>query len=253
VPIPPTKRRPWYVRETWPAILALGLSVPAGAFATWAELAFPRINWVKVVAVGLLSASAILLGLAKLAQSRYKDAKDDDLDAPKNLRGCLHVIYRTIAGAKGVGDPPEGWLRLTVHRVDGDMLEQSVDYVGSRDGGVGRRFRIQAGLIGKAARERPIQPRVFHRLRAMTHEEWLNYLVLELAMTYDDAKVTRPGRYSFMCVPISDSKGETVRAVLFADASDDAFFDEDTKALVVNGCEGLADWTDEHYYRGAGS
>ena len=92
----------------------------------------------SLIAAGL--AGGLFLGAVKVAQSRFKDAKEDKKESPDDLRGCLHVIHGTVAGLKMVPVPPSGWLRITFHKVDGAVLEQSVHYVGSEDRGAGRRF-----------------------------------------------------------------------------------------------------------------
>src|ERR1700733_8009941 len=99
----------------------------------------------------------------KIAQSRHKDRKDDKKTSPTDLRGCLHVLHAAVASHKRISRPAaEGWLRVTLHRLDGEMLEQTVDYVGSEEptesGRVaGRRSSVRAGLIGRVARTNDVR------------------------------------------------------------------------------------------------
>lgn len=197
-----------------------------------------------LISAGFLGGS--FLGAMKVAQSRYKDAKEDRKESPDDLRGCLHVIHGAVAGLKEVSSPPNGWLRIAFHKVDGTRLEQSVDYVGSEDGGAGRIFTIHAGVIGRVAREG--EARTFDRARDMSFEDWAHYLVAELGMTEDDAWATRKDRFAFFGVPIKSPGGEKVRGVVYLDAQTPGFFDDETAGVVVDGCGGLAAWIDEHYY-----
>ncbi|HZU83070.1 MAG TPA: hypothetical protein VE987_09150 [Polyangiaceae bacterium] len=184
------------------------------------------------------------LGGLRIAQSRHRDAEEERARRPDELRGCLLVIHRAVAGMKGNLPPPEGWLRITIHRVDAPHLEQMLEYVGSDDRGkVGRRFSIHAGLIGVVARTGEM--RGFERPKDMPFSEWCDYLVDHHGMTRDDAKATREDRFAFLGVPIK--KGASVRAVVYLDAGETGFFDKSVADLVVYGCEGLAAWIDERY------
>lgn len=250
VGIPSPSPKPWYVRQTWPAVLGVILGGFAGASALVAECVSSSSSGWKIASQATSLFALLALGAMKVAESRHREARDDQKDSPENLRGPLHVIHRTIAGLKQVPDPAEGWLRITIHRVDGDWLEQAVPYVGSADEAqgrsAGRRFSINAGLIGRVARTGEV--RRFSRAPAMDFPDWVTYLVGETAMKRIDAERTRPDRFGFLGVPIKGSDHE-VRAVLYLDSRDSAFFDEKTVAIVAHGCSGLAKWIDEHYYR----
>ncbi|WP_394824763.1 GAF domain-containing protein [Pendulispora albinea] len=262
VGLPATSGRPWYVKETWPALAALFFAIVSGGFALVNEIyglgqpnnpgqpsGHGRSIQIAVLIVQIASASA--LGLLKLAQSNYKDKIDEKKETPSDLRGPLHVLHRVIAKQKRRENPEEGWLRITVHRVykntkGEEELEQSVDYVGSKDGGAGRTFSAKSGLIGRVARLK--EPRKFERVSGMSYDDWITYCVEHLGMTHEDARKTRDKRFSFIGVPISS--GEKVRAVVYADSSEMQFFDEATTDLVLIGCAGLASFIDEHYYMG---
>jgi hypothetical protein len=187
---------------------------------------------------------SFLAGVLNVLKSHYKDAKEDRNETPDDLRGCLHVILRVMAGRKGVADPPDGWLRLTVHRVDRGELEQVVDYVGSGDRGAGRRFRQSAGLIGAVLREK--RPLVFERPLTLTWEGWVDYLVHKMNLPRDQALQTRKDRFAFMAVGIRDVRGN-IAAVVYADAADPGFFDAVAQGIIVHGCIGLAQWVNERY------
>jgi hypothetical protein len=246
VGIPGTKGRPWYVRKIWPSYLTAAVTAMGPIAALFTELSSeaPRGALVSIYVASMLA--GVGLGAIKVAQARYKDAKDDRIESPDDLRGCLHVIHRTLASHKGVERPPEGWVRMTIHRLDGDLLEQSVNYVGSDDGGAGRNFSVNAGLIGYAARMK--QPMWFHRKASMNFEGWAKYLVARQGMTEQAASSTRKDRFSFFAVPIFKPNGFLVRAVVYVDASETDFFDQETMSLIISGCEGLAAWVQDRYY-----
>ena len=222
------------------------LAVGSGMGALLKELHgdHPSTSQVGLIVGGM--AGGLFLGAIKTAQARFKDVKDDHRESPDELRGCLQVIHGAVVGLKDVANAPSGWLRISLHRVDGDSLEQSVDYVGCEDGGAGRSFSIHAGVIGRVARER--KPRTFDRPRDMPFEEWVSYLVNDLAMTEEQALATRRDRYAFLGVPITTNGGKEVRAVVYLDAGESGFFDPETTDVVVDCCAGLAIWIDEHYY-----
>ncbi len=244
--IPSVRPRPWHTKEAWPARIAAFLALVAGTGALIIERrkASPDALQTALLSIALLGAFA--LGVLKTSQARYKDAREEKKESPKDLSGPLHVLHRVVAHAKGVRAPPDGWLRITLHRVDGEFLEQSVDYVGSADKarGAGRRFSIREGLIGRVARMGA--PRRFDRPRDMSDAEWVDYLVEQLGMTHDSARKTREQRYSFLGVPIKNANGD-VDGVVYLDAADPEFFDKAVLDLVITGCEGLATWIGKHY------
>lgn len=251
--IPSPAPKPWYVREVWPAAVGLLLGVPASAFALIKECISLTRSGYQVAALAVAALSVAALGTLKLLQSMHKDAENDKKDSPRDLRGCLHVVHRIVAGHKSV-EPGDAWLRITVHRVDGNELEQLVDYVGAIDankdkgGSVGRRFSISTGIIGKVARSVGRNPLRVSRPRDMGFAEWQRYLIDETGMTAAQAADTRADRFDFLGVPIIGPDND-VRAVLYLDSAEVEFFDETTVAMVAAGCKGLATWIDEHYYR----
>jgi hypothetical protein len=247
VPLPPIKARPFYVKDTWPAVVTLAFGVVTGSVAVGRQVFAKDGDSLQLASLGLTLACVVILGTLQIARSRFKDAEEDKKRSPDELRGCLLVIHGVVAGQKGMVSPPEGWLRITLHRVDGEELEQSLEYVGSDDRKkAGRRFRVQAGLIGAVARTGDM--RAFDRRADMDFTEWCDYLVQNQGMTRDGAKATRDDRFSFLGVPIKNPGGKEVRAVVYLDASEPGFFDRETAGLIVCGCEGLAAWIDDHYY-----
>jgi hypothetical protein len=194
--------------------------------------------------VGILGGFGV--GTLNVLKSQYKDAREDKKDSPDDLRGCLHVILRVMCGHKGIADPPDGWLRLTVHRVDGSELEQVVDYVGSGDRGSGRRFPSNAGLIGAVLNDVGKRPLVFSRPADLSWDLWVEYLVQVMKMPRSKALQTRKDRFSFMAVPIRDGRAN-VAGVVYGDAASPAFFDSHAQGIFLQGCIGLAKWANERY------
>jgi hypothetical protein len=222
--------------------VSLALTAGLTAIIKEALAATPNAMLIAVYSVGV--GGGVLAGLLNVLKSHYKDAKDDRRDTPEDLRGCLHVILRVMCGRKGVADPPDGWMRLTVHRVAGDELEQVVDYVGSGDRGAGRRFRTNAGLIGAVLSEK--RPLVFERPAALSWERWVEYLVQKMNIPREQALRTRKDRFAFMAVGMRDLRG-SIAAVVYADAAEPGFFDGFAQGIIVHGCIGLANWVNERY------
>jgi hypothetical protein len=182
----------------------------------------------------------------KTAQAKAEDDEKDRIEGPADLVGCLYVIHQLVLAVKLMTDAPDGWLRVSVHRVSGEELEQSVDYVGSTDGGAGATSPITSGLAGRVARTGDV--RILDRPIDMKFEEWARYLVDDLAMTAEAADLVRKDRYAFMAVPIESRLG-SVRAVVYRDAGTPGFFDERTRRLVVEACDGLARFVDVRYFQ----
>jgi hypothetical protein len=231
----------------WPSGIGVGVVIFAGSAALVKEAITPSPSGLLLAlyAFGLVAGS--ILGALNVLRAHYKDTKEDRKESPDDLRGCLYVIVRTMCGHKGVADPPDGWLRITVHRVVGDALEQIVDYVGSGDRGAGRRLPSWAGLIGAVLADPSRRPLVFERPPDLGWESWAEYLVHTMKMPRETALRTRQDRFSFMAVPIRDPRG-TVSAVVYADAAEPGFFDASAQAILLHGCVGLASWVNERYF-----
>jgi hypothetical protein len=246
VGIPGTTGRPWHAREAWTSLVGFGLVLLAGAAALVKEANAATPNPVLVALYAFALVAGAALGVLNVLRALYKDARDDKKESPDDLRGCLHVILRMMCGYKGVANPPDGWMRVTVHRVDQNELEQVVDYVGSADRGAGRRLPADAGLIGAVLCDVSKRPLVFERPHDLGWELWVEYLVHMLKMPRDKALKTRRDRFSFLAVGIRDGRGN-VAGVVYADAAQPGFFDPAAQGIVLQGCIGLANWVNERY------
>jgi hypothetical protein len=231
----------------WPSLIGVGIVLFAGSAALVKELNVtpPSVTLVALYSFGLMA--GLLLGVLNVLRAHYKDRRQDRRESPEDLRGCLHVIVRTMCGYKGVTNPTDGWLRITVHRVVGQELEQIVDYVGSGDRGSGRRFPSGAGLIGAVLNDVSGRPLLFERPRDLAWDPWVEYLVHTMKMPRQKALQTRRDRFSCMAVPIRDPRG-AIAAIVYADAAEPGFFDSSAQAILLHGCVGLASWVNERYF-----
>lgn len=245
--IPGTTERPWYAREAWPSIVGGSAAAIAGLAAIVKETKASNSNAYLIALFVLGTVGAASAGVFNTLRARYRDAEEDKKDSPDDFRACLHAILSITRYYKGVSTPTDGWMRITVHRVDGHELEQIIDYVGSSDGGASRRLPLNVGLIGIVARSRPLQSRVFERPSTMSNREWVDYLVRDGKMSRLKALQARQDRFSFLAVPIPDPGGRLC-AVVYADAAQPGFFDAQTQSIFLHGCAGLAQWMNERYF-----
>jgi hypothetical protein len=222
------------------------LALVAGAAAIVKEAIASAPSAILLVLYGFGVFGVFAVGVLNVLRSHYRDSKEEARSAPDDLRGCLHVILRVMSGYKGVAVPPDGWLRLTVHRVDGAELEQVVDYVGSGDRGAGRRLPATAGLVGAALADVGKRPLVFSRPEDWPWDRWVEYLEQNMRMPRSRAVQTRTDRFSFMAVCLRNLRGN-VTGVVYADAAEAEFFDPVAQGIFVYGCIGLANWVDERY------
>jgi hypothetical protein len=225
-------------------LAGVGLALTAGLAAIVKEGTMPSPNTALLMlyAFGIVGGGAA--GALNVLKSHYKDVKEDKKESPEDLRGCLHVMLQVMCGRKGVGEPADGWMRLTIHRVAGAELEQVVDYVGSSDDGAGRRFPANAGLIGAVLAEK--YPLVFERPASLPWDLWIEHLVLKMNVPREQALRTRKDRFAFMAVGIRDLRGN-IAAVVYADAAEPGFFDAIAQGVILHGCIGLAHWVNERY------
>ena len=165
-----------------------------------------------------------LIGILWVARMRFLRGKAKDIamnqaESPEGLRGCAHVLHGILILALGKEKEPNA-VRVTVYGIEGDFLEQSIEYVGCAGGKVGRRFPISVGIIGKAARTREMQT---GERRASTEDDYMKELVEDWGFTFEMARKIVKGRQSFIAVPIMDEAGTPV-GVVYADSTEKEAF-----------------------------
>lgn len=245
--IPGVNRRPWHARAVFGSLAGIAVILVAGTAAVVKESTAAKPNGYLLLLYSCGLIGGVTVGTLNVSRARFKDAREDKKDSPDDLRACLHVVLQMMCGYRGVVIPEDGWMRMTVYRVHRGELEQIVDYVGSADGGAGRRLPMTAGLIGAVLTDTARRPLVFERPPAWAPERWVDYLVETLKMPRAKAAAARPDRFSFLAVAIRDPHG-AVAAVVYADAAEPGFFDSTAQAIVIRGCVGLAHWVNERYF-----
>jgi len=180
--------------------------------------------------VGVLVFSVIKQAVS-LAAARRKQSTHE-------LEGCLHTLHEVLA-------PGACRLRLAIHVPVNGELEQVTEYVGetSTPGGIGRRFPANAGIIGKALREK----KAFVARRV--HDEYEAYvgeLITDWNYTEQQARRLNPGAMSWMAVPLYDRLAR-IDAILFLEATQLDFFTPQRQQVVVAAVRGIAVFVGKRY------
>jgi hypothetical protein len=186
---------------------------------------------VAVAACGVLVCTAVqhVIGLRAARQK----------ESVHELEGCLHTLLAIL-------NPPDGCrVRLAIHVPVGETLEQITEYIGDtpKPGRIGRQFPANAGIIGKAFRERT----VFTAQRVNDdYEAYVRELVTEWNYTEERARRLSPGSMAWMAVPFSD-RDQPIYAVLFVDASRRDFFTDLRQELILGAVSGMAVFIGRRY------
>jgi hypothetical protein len=180
--------------------------------------------------IGVLAFSAIKQGVG-LAAARKKDSTHE-------LEGCLYTLHAVLAS--------NCRLRLAIHVPVRDALEQVTEYIGDRPkpGRIGRQFPANAGIIGKAYRERDVF--VGRRLND-DYESYVQELVTDWNYTEERARALDPAVMEWMAVPFYDSDLQRVYAVLYLDANQRDFFTPDRQETVLSAVSGIAVFVGKRY------
>jgi hypothetical protein len=160
-------------------------------------------------------------------------------ESTHELEGCLHTLHAVLA-------PPEGSrLRIAVHVPVGETLEQVTEYVGvdPKHGRLGRQYPANAGIIGRAYREREVF--VGRRVND-DYEAYVEELVMLWNYTEERARMLNPGVYEWMAVPFFEGSGE-VQAVLYLDSTERGFFTEARQDVVLAAVQGIAVFVGKRY------
>jgi hypothetical protein len=190
------------------------------------------------VAIGtasVLAVTSIKQGVAWAAQNKKESTHE--------LDGCLHTLRAAL-------DPGECRLRLAIHVPveQAEVLEQVTEYIGDRPkpGRVGRRFPINAGIIGKAYRENDV---LIGRRQNDDYDDYIRELVRDWNYTEARARSLNPATREWMAVPISTGAGADaqVEAVLYLDANCRQFFNDARQELVLKAATGIANFVGKRY------
>ncbi len=205
------------------------------------------IGWWLAGAAAWLLATGVLKILNAGSQDRDAKAADEHV----GLKASLRVLYGTVLAATGTKEG-DGNLRVTLHRVveppskgrGPAELEQMFPYLGdSSKKFEPRRFPIQSGIIGRAAREKAA---IAASRQNEDYEAFIAELVTYWSYTEADARALSAGRKSWMAVPIL-GPGDETRAVVYLDSVDPLFFSDPVQDLILAGCSGITAYTREAY------
>jgi hypothetical protein len=181
---------------------------------------------------GVLVFTAIKQG-AGLAAARKKDSTHE-------LEGCLYTLHSILAPEDSTR------LRLAIHVPAGEALEQVTEYVGvnPKQGRIGRQFPANAGIIGRAYREKDVF--VGRRVND-DYESYVAELVKEWNYTEERARHLHPGVMEWMAVPFYDPDRQRVEAVLYLDATARGFFSAERQELILAAVRGIAVFIGKRY------
>jgi hypothetical protein len=120
------------------------------------------------------------------------------------------------------------------------------EYVGDtpKPGRVGRQFPANAGIIGKALREKDVF--VARRVND-DYDAYVKELVTEWNYTEETARRLNPGAMAWMAVPFHDPARQKVDAVLFLEANKREFFTNERQELVLAAVSGMAIFVGQRY------
>ena len=237
--LPDLKGARWHERPSTLALVAGIGSVGGAATKVLPDYLQHRLDSITALG-GVLGLLAFAGTLLSFQQARRKEsqagAASRDL---AGLNGALCALRRVLL-LRQVGDAEalRKMLRLTVHRYDGESLEQLVDYVGGDGGGVGRSHSNKSGVVGTCVRTGKFAVEV---RRAKDSEAHVEELVRDHHFTEKEARSLTQDRWAWAAYPLSDGAGK-VTGVLFLDSNNPKFFSDHCRKVISEGCEGLADY-----------
>jgi hypothetical protein len=200
-----------------------------------------NVRFILGVTIGL----SLFFFVLRLLQAWYKDNRNSARESPSDLSGCMHVIWSQINLLCG-GDLDPKQLRLTLFRVNGEELEQCIDYVGGDDanGKAGRTFSLRSGIIGKVALTG--NP-VLAQRTDKDYERFLTEMAAEWHIPIAEGRNLRTDRWSWFGVPIKSETGSTI-GIIFCDSNVENFFTEPVQQAIIAGAHGVSAYV-HHRYR----
>lgn len=235
----PIPRRPrglrWIFQQTstYSVLIAL-FAFPVGLASAWNYWSQNRPVIAALVFLGIVGVLcfSVARDIVGLAHARKNESTHE-------LEGCLHTLHSVLA-------PGACKLRVAIHVPVEEKLEQVTEYIGDtpKPGRVGRRFSANAGIIGKAFREREVF--VAHRVND-DYESYVHELIKEWNYTDQQARKLNPGAMSWMAVPLYDAEQNRIDAILFLDATHRDFFTPERQELVLAAARGIARFIGKRY------
>jgi hypothetical protein len=226
----------WLLAQTSTyAILVSLCAFIVGAPSAWNLADQGHVSLAVIVVVGM---AGVLLFTAIQHGIGLRDARAKD--STHELEGCLYTLHAVLT--------PEDdcKLRLAIHVPVDEMLEQVTEYIGDapKPGRVGRQFPANAGIIGKAFREKEVF--VARRVND-DYEAYVGELVTEWNYTEERARRLNPGAMAWMAVPFYEAGRQRVDAVLFLDANRRDFFTDERQELILGAVSGMAVFVGRRY------
>jgi len=194
-----------------------------------------RIRLALLTAVGVVGVVSFTL-FKQLLSLRAAHAQT----STQELEGCLYTLRAVLAPEVGIR------LRLAIHVPVRENFEQVTEYIGDtpKPGRVGRQFPINAGIIGKAYREKAV---FVGRRVSDDYEAYVRELISDWNYTEERARKLNPGAMEWMALPIYDPERQRVEAVLFLDVNQRDFFTADRQELILAGLSGIAVFVGRRY------
>lgn len=221
----------------------------ASSFLAWwqaSDKPIKSVNWILVVFL----VAVFLVSVAKEAVLWWCQQEQE---SPHALEGSLHTLHALLLATQGSNDLDPN-LRITVHcPIDkGQMLQQIVEYVGYRRDNapqIGRKFRAQSGIIGKAFREGDV---CFADRENDDYESYVKELVAKWNYTAEDARKLYPAAMAWMAIPIKPDKDGKVEAIVYLESTRRGYFSEGTtgkyrQQLATCACVGIARFLKDRY------
>ncbi len=212
----------------------------------WGEPSLP--TW-----LGPLSAFGIVWLVIGAALKISAAAKADQKDAPDIVHEGLYAAVATLQAmlshyCEKVGCG--GDIRATFHRVvppidDPEHIEQIIPYVGTDDGGMGRKFAIGMGITGRAIRQKSA---LIMSSESPTEKDHRTELISRWGYTEARASALKSGRYSAAALPILGDAGRRTLGVVYLDSSERAVFErEDVLQILGVGCDAISNFVTRRY------
>ena len=236
------KRWPRELLYNVPPIFAAGIA----AIKLWQE---PKPDYFLFGCAAIACVWLIAALVVRVRVARGEDTKDSPAAVHEGLYAAVSTVHHMLAKQCATRECGSD-LRATFHRVvppvnDPTEIEQIINYVGGSGEGVGRMFPVNAGITGKAIRNKtPFDM----SSETATDEQLRDELVDAWGYTTAQARRLTPGRYSALAIPVLDASRQHAVGVIYFDSSDRALFSRnDVMEIVGAGCEAISDFVTKRY------